>query len=253
MVQVYNKKMIYTSFRSLSIVIGIFIFTASLANGMIQNLPREDLSGFFSGVALNYLAQKAYVHMDMDDTLGIGDLRADPVNFDSCGGTVFLGYGKQFKKTWYLGVEASYRYSDEKNGNVRVYLSSYGYNYSVDFLDGIKAADTFSGFIKGGYIFTPQVMGYILLGISSTRFEYTSMDVLKNRMPQSDRLTALTPGLGLQIMVTPHIFIDTRYTYTTFSDKKHTVMYTYSFYHYYDEIQFQPTINAFSLGIGYLF
>ena len=78
-------------------------------------------------------------------------------------GSAFVGYGKTFGSTYYLGLEAFGNYTNTEATDHRIDNSNYNGKLESNYSFGAAA--------RFGYLFTPRTMGYFLLGADYANFQ----------------------------------------------------------------------------------
>lgn len=120
------------------------------------------------------------------------------IDIDGFGGGAFGGYGKTFGN-WYVGGELSVDYN------------------KVDGKDsGIDAEKklSYGAAARAGYLFTPKVLGYGVLGWEQAKFEFSNgTDSL------SKKINGVRVGLGVETFVKENITLRTEVNYIDWQGK----------------------------------
>jgi outer membrane immunogenic protein len=147
----------------------------------IAHAGEAKFDGAYAGV------QGAYSSIDGGD-----------IDLDGFGGGAFGGYGKTFGK-WYVGGELSLDYNkvDGKSGGAEIKKT---YDYGV-------AA-------RAGYLVTPKILGYGVVGWERGKFE-AKADGAKD----STTLNGLRVGIGAETFVTDNISLRTEVNYVNWQSK----------------------------------
>lgn len=214
------------------------------------NIP---FNGFYAGGELDAMS---LIH---DDTKNIYKISAPTTSWYNqeyrsgafgYGGGIFGGYGKTFNR-FYTGIELSAHY---------VPYDCLDHEYSVNGVTKWKPVELKSKYYYGavlreGYLFSPTVLVYGLLGINADKFEakteydaYPSTD--QNFSKAFDKTEiGYTPGLGVEFAVSSHLALRVQGAYVWYPE------FDESFDQgiYSHKMTVQPSGSVFSLGATYYF
>ncbi len=161
-------------------------------------------TGFYAGVAAGYGSLTAKLSGSRADNLN--NVNNNSSDFGSGFGSIGLhgGYG-WVTGCLYLGGELSYTFENAKAtsslGGGSTQLKRNGY---------ARAA------LRGGYLFTPNTMGYIALGTNWGKYTLNDNSLFftsANAGSGSKNRLSFAPGVGLETAVHRNVYLRVEYTY----------------------------------------
>ena len=220
---------------------------------MGDKITPSPFNGFYVGAGLVGVNVDNYVVMkERNLAVGTNNLTLEGnTGFFSGGGRVNIGYGRLVDQG-YVAAEVAYRYAPAGGGSVRSLGSKIiGYNFPYDNSD---APNDFSINTRGGYMFHSGMVAYALMGYDITQFRPHFFDTNEVFHGTSEWLSGITPGAGIEFVLSPSVTIDARYMYSIYCSSTRTVSNTdTSGGINHTTIKIQPTIQTANLTINYHF
>ncbi|AXI43286.1 outer membrane beta-barrel protein [Sulfitobacter sp. SK011] len=210
------------------------IYQIGARDEVVEPVKPTVFSGFYAGGMLGHSALQS-------DNTGPRPTAAAPVfTLDATragqgfSGAVFAGYGQQFGD-WYLGAEAELELSSagwniERNPTGRIY--SVGKQHALNAM------------LRVGYVVNDSVLLYGRAGYSVGRFE-TDYTYAGTTVRQSDTLSGLRIGAGVEFALSEKVNLRMDYTYTDYGS--HQVNYGSGI------DSFDTSENHFQVGLAYRF
>jgi opacity protein-like surface antigen len=160
-------------------------------------------------------------------------------------GSLFAGYGKTFKKNWYVGAEIFGRQNTALKLEVKhqeAFIVNDGeslLDFWINFDRGIKKTTSFGGQIKAGYLLSPQTLFYILAGAESSHIDIKetlaippSLVTGQPGFPAQTKTRETTRadwlfGIGLEGYFCQNWSLRTQYTHVRYHLLNYTNIYTW--------------------------
>lgn len=185
-----------------------------------STMTHSVFNGFYLGAGLsandyiNKSSQRVYI-----DNIPLGAGGTSTNGGLAAGIGLDAGYGHVFQNQFYLGGELAYRYSPARVGQINA--------ENPDDIDsgGFTVAHTGLFAARIGYLFTPRVLLYGLMGVSvsETAFHFSNIGQNSAKTDYSHTDVGATPGLGLSFALNDNLSLDARYTYTFYRSEDKTL------------------------------
>ncbi|MBR1193528.1 outer membrane protein [Bradyrhizobium sp. AUGA SZCCT0160] len=160
----------------------------------------------------------ARTSQERTEIIGVG-LVVPPTNYGSSDGSDFVGGAQigcdyQFAGNWVLGIQGMYNYARIDSSH---FLTAF-----PTFRSDIETKDIFTVTGRLGYLFTPQLLGYIKGGGAWTRSDYVIFQpggVLVSEQAFGVNRSGWTVGGGLEWMFAPGWSVFGEYNYMDFGHR----------------------------------
>lgn len=202
-------------------------------NSAVQAAP---FNGPYIGVEAGYAAEKTNTHL-VSAPLAIDATQKD--NTASFNGGAFAGYGKKYG-SFYLGGESHLDWNDLDR------TKAYGTETVTQKHNVDVAAD-----IRAGFLPTPSILLYGLVGAAYGKFEYSDVDPTLPIAAQSEKwLAGIRGGLGAETQLISNTTARLDWVYTQYQPA--TVDVTTGGVSI-GRAKVSPTSNVIHLGVAYSF
>ena len=161
----------------------------------------DHFSGPYLGVGLGYVGINDKV-TDQDGAASANLYGAER----AFAGKIYGGWGTTFQGNGYVAGELFYYTTP---GDQTMAKNNIGPTNSVK----VQARNSYGADVKLGYLVTPSVMPYAVLGIDSTNFKVKDTDAGNTAVSFSSRKTGWFPGVGIDAAVTNNVHLGLRYEY----------------------------------------
>lgn len=197
-------------------------------------------NGFYAGLGGGLVSSSAHTTVSNELSLSANDYEFFPIdittreatNYDVTGtGELFAGYGKTFNDKFYFGLELFGKLTPNVEMSTdSTSLTTELYSDGVDSLESTTSISNYSfgGDLRFGYLITPKIMTYVLLGTNVAEIENEttyrgvpsedgSFDGVLSSS-SSNWKAGLTPGIGIEGMVTDKLSVRAQFAYTYWGD-----------------------------------
>ncbi|KPJ68053.1 MAG: hypothetical protein AMJ43_01190 [Coxiella sp. DG_40] len=166
------------------------------------------------------------------------------------------GYGNSYKQ-WYVGSELFADYSPVKSEHTDI-----GGNIIYQTVWKIRSDFSYGAALRGGYMPTPGLMFYALLGADLTQFrinsykgDYYHAAKFDTSPPKTKDVIGFMPGIGIESILYKNWSVRMQYTYTLYRSitDSYKICENGSTYMNPFEDKYEPGISAFSLLLSYHF
>jgi len=154
----------------------------------------------------------------------------------SFNGSIFAGYGKTLKGSFYVGAEILANYFNTTIQDSYTYSITpinQGANYNPQGKFKVDNKWSLGGALRLGYLLTPRAMIYALIGFDYSKFKvkdtmsnhYVDSNIDKNftiTNQFSKCLPGFDPGLGVEMAVSDHLSVRLQYIFTFYDSYEHT-------------------------------
>ena len=249
------------------------IYAAELTQNPSTTTNPRYFDGFYGGIGagISHTTSEYYYTQTMTtysgSTLNVGytlDVTDVDLGKTTLAGETLAGFGKEFTGdiiplSYYLGIELFGRYNPlniNYNGSTIMYNTSNVLSYQEIYTLQLQNKFSFGGAIKLGWLPTPKILAYILLGVDLANFLLNGQTtgaglangsfqtVPVNYLNYSQNKWAFMPGIGFETMVTDKIGLNFKYTYSFYGDFSYSKTFSFqdlttanqtnNLYHTYD-------------------
>lgn len=214
-----------------------------------NDVSNKPFNGFYAGAMLDAMG------LINDDHKNIYKSSSHWYNQDyrsgnySYGGGILGGYGLTFNH-FYTGMELYAHYIPYDCLDYEYIQNSDTYWKPIE----LKSNYLYGVALKEGYLFSPNVLMYGLLGMNVTQFKVTTeynrsgdMGVFTKKFNKTQ--IGFMPGLGFEFALTSHLTLQAQYAYMLYPEFDNS----FNLNSYSHDTRVKPSGSLYSLGINYYF
>jgi len=258
-----NAKTKYDLARSTFNLAAVYHFdVADMQNPTLPLYDRSEISllnGRYLGIGPELTALTGQVKVSIINTkYNFTEKNSPCLSSYYPGVQIFGGYGNSYKQ-WYVGSELFADYSPIKSEH-----TNDGGNVIYQNLWKLRSDFSYGAALRGGYMLSPRLMLYALLGADLTQFRINSykgdyFHILPAKFDTSPQKTkdviGFMPGVGMESMLYKNLSVRMQYTYTLYPDitDSYIIPANGSTFKNQFKDKYEPAINAFSLLLSYHF
>jgi opacity protein-like surface antigen len=258
---IINAKTKYDLARSSFNLAAVYHFdVADMQNPTLPLYDRSEISllnGWYMGIGPELTALTGQVKVKrLDMRYNSTEENSPCISSYYPGIQIFGGYGNNYRQ-WYVGSELFADYSPVKSEH-----TNDGGNVIYQTLWKLRSDFSYGAALRGGYMLSPRLMIYALLGADLTQFRINSYKgdyyhIAKfDASPQKTKdIIGFMPGIGIESMLYKNLSVRMQYTYTLYRSitDSYLIYENGSTYMNPFEDKYKPAISAFSLLLSYHF
>ncbi|KPJ68052.1 MAG: hypothetical protein AMJ43_01185 [Coxiella sp. DG_40] len=247
-----DVKVKYNLARNIFSVAAIYHFnspdTQNLPTSPYYMLEQSLLNGLYIGAGPEFIATIGKMIIDTE-TSGFRDKVPLRISSYYPGVGILGGYGSSYKQ-WYVGNELFANYSP-----VRSKLHTIIGDNHIDVYK-IRSDFSYGAAVRGGYMFSPKLLAYLILGVDFSRFEANSKQGYNPKgnyvsgPKKGNTLVGFMPGFGIESLLYKNLSIRAQYTYSLYTTNIR-ISYTVNNKHISEE--YNPVRSTFGLFLSYHF